>query len=438
MSDMSIRVHHLTRVEGHGNIVVNVSNGRIEKCEWQVPEAPRFFEAMVRGRHYTEVARVTSRICGICAIGHTLASVKATEAALGMRVTRQTKLLRRLLKHAETFDSHVLHVLFLAAPDLVGVPSVFPLVGTHPEVVRAALRLKRFGHEWGALLAGRTTHPTRVVPGGFAALPTDEELAALAKRLKREVLPDLKAVVELVASLAGRFPAFERPTEYMALWNREEYGLYDGIVQTVTPDGVKQRYALDDYRSCTNEYVVPQSTAKYTRNRLPSYMAGALARLNNNHDQLHPQAKKLAATLGLQPLCFNPYLNTAAQLVEVVHSVHEALRLMDETLTRGIRDEFRVKPTRFGEGVGAVEVPRGILFHRYAYDREGICLGGDCIIPTNQNHGNIQGDFEKLVPELLAARKPEKQVELALEMLVRAYDPCISCSTHYLTVAFVK
>jgi len=438
MSDMNIFVHHLTRVEGHGNIAVNVTDGRIEKCEWQVPEAPRFFEAMVRGRHYTEVARVTSRICGICAIGHTLASVKATEAALGMRVTPQTKRLRRLLKHAENFDSHVLHVLFLAAPDLVGAPSVFPLVGTHPEVVKAALRLKRFGHEWGATLAGRTTHPTRVVPGGFAALPTEAEIAELAKRIKREVLPDLRAVAEVVVSLAGRFPAFERPTEYMALSCREEYGLYDGIVQTVTPDGVKQRYALEDYRSCTNEYVVPQSTAKYTRNRLSSYMAGALARFNNNYARLHPEAKKLAATLGMRPLTFNPYLNTAAQLIEIVHSVHEGLRLMNEALTRGIRDEAPVKPTRFGEGVSAVEVPRGILFHHYAYDRDGTCQGGDCIIPTNQNHGNIQGDFEKLVPELLGARRSEKELEHALEMLVRAYDPCISCSTHYLTVSFVK
>jgi coenzyme F420-reducing hydrogenase alpha subunit len=438
MSDMSIRVHHLTRVEGHGNIVVDVAGGRVERCEWQVPEAPRFFEAMVRGRHYTEVARITSRICGICAIGHTLASVKATEAALGMKATFQTRRLRRLLKHAENFDSHVLHVLFLAAPDLVGAPSVFPLVGTHPEVVRAALRLKRFGHEWGAAIGGRTTHPTRVVPGGFAALPTDAEIATLARRIRKEVLPDLKAVVEVVASLAGKFPAFERPTEYMALWSREEYGLYDGIVQTVTPDGVKQRYALADYRSCTNEYVVPQSTAKYTRNRLPSYMAGALARFNNNFEQLHPQARKLAARLGLAPLCFNPYLNTVAQLIEIVHSVHEGLRLMDELGEKGIRDEAPVGPTRFGEGVGSVEVPRGILFHRYAYDADGLCRGGDCIIPTNQNHGNIQGDFEKLVPELLAARQPEKQVELALEMLVRAYDPCISCSTHYLTVRFVR
>ena len=436
--NIRIDVHHVTRVEGHGNIVVNVTNGKIEKCEWQVPEAPRFFEAMVRGRHYTEVARITSRICGICSIGHTLASVKATEEALGIQVSKQTKKLRQLLKHAENFDSHVLHVVFLVAPDLLGVPSVFPLAATHGDVVRRALRLKRFGHEWGSLLAGRTTHPTKVVPGGFSDLPTRADLANLRRRFTEEVLPDVKEILGTVLSVAGKFPAFDRPTEYMAVHSDEEYGLYDGAVQTVLPDGTKQTYKVADYRSCTNEYLNAQSTAKWTRNKLASYMAGALARFNNNYDQLHPEAKKLARTLGLEPICTNPFLNSAAQAVEMVHSFHEGIRLTDELLAEGLQEEPPAMPTRYGEGSSAVEVPRGILFHHYTYDKNYICEGGDCIIPTNQNHANIQLDFEKLVPELLAAKKTEKEIEHGLEMLVRAYDPCISCSTHYLDVSFVR
>ncbi|MFB3852688.1 MAG: Ni/Fe hydrogenase subunit alpha [Vicinamibacterales bacterium] len=437
-TNIKIDVHHLTRVEGHGNIIVNVADGKVEKCEWRVPEAPRFFEAMVRGRHYTEVARVTSRICGICSVGHTLASIKATEKALGIPVSPQTVKLRRLAKHAENVDSHVVHVLFLAAPDLLGAPSVFPLVQTHGEVVRRALRLKRFGHEWGSLLAGRTTHPTRLVPGGFAELPTTADLKKLRQRFLDELVPDFEQILPVVVSLADKFPSFERPTEFMAVHSEEEYGLYDGDVQTVTPDGVKKLYPVEDYRKCTNEYVHPFSTAKYTRNRMASYMAGALARFNNNHDQLHPEAKKLAALLGLKPLCFNPYLNTVAQVVEIAHSVHESLELLDELISDGIRPEEPGKPTRCGAGASAVEVPRGILFHHYEYDEAFNCLGGDCIIPTNQNHANIQFDFDKLVPELVAAEKSEKEMELALEMLVRAYDPCISCSTHYLDVKFVR
>src|SRR5512139_3398419 len=268
--NLSINVHHLTRVEGHGNIVVDVKNGKIEKMQWQVPEAPRFFEAMVRGRHYTEVARITSRICGICSIGHTLASVKATENALGIQISPQTYKLRTILKHAENVDSHVLHIYFLVAPDLFGAPSVFPLVPTHTEVVVRALRMKRVGHEWGSLLGGRTTHPNRAIPGGFAEYPTEAELKNLKQRLI-DLQPDLDATVQTVLSVAGKIPPFERQTEYMALSSDKEYGLYDGLIQTVMPDGKKQRWPVAEYKSVTNEYVVPQSTAKYTKNKMASY-----------------------------------------------------------------------------------------------------------------------------------------------------------------------
>lgn len=436
-TETRIHVHHLTRVEGHGNIVVNVTNGKVETCEWQVPEAPRFFEAMIRGRHFSEVARITSRICGICSVGHTLASLKATEAALGIEISDQTRRLRELLKHAENFDSHVLHVYFLAAPDLLDAPSVFPLVETHGDVVARALKLKRFAHEWGSLIGGRTTHPTTAVPGGFSKLPTEADLRQLKDRLIAAV-PDLEATVATVASLAGKIPAFDRPTEYIALASDADYGVYDGLVQALLPTGAAQRYPVGFYRSVTNEYMVETSTAKWARHRLDSYAVGALARLNNNFDRLHPEAKKAAEALGIRPICTNPYLNTVAQVVEIVHSAYDSLRIIDELLSAGIRDEAPVKPTRYSSGAGAVEVPRGILFHEYAYDRAGMCLGGNCVIPTNQNHANIQLDFEKLVPELLAADKSEQEIELALEMLVRAYDPCISCSTHYLDVSFVR
>lgn len=437
--NININVHHLTRVEGHGNIIVNINNGNIEECKWQVPESPRFFEAMVRGRHYSEVARITSRICGICSVGHTLASVKASEAALGIKNTKQTIKLRRILKHAENFDSHILHVGVLVAPDLLGAPSVFPLVATHGAVVAVVLRLKRLGHEWGSLIGGRTTHPTTVLPGGFSKIPTKEELKNL-KKIMLDRADDIKILLDTVASLAPNFPAFDRPTEYMAVSNDENYGLYDGEIQTVLPDGTKERWPFSKYKSVTNEYVSPDSTAKYTKNKMESYAAGALARFNNNYDMLHPEAKKIAEALGMKPIVTNPYLNSAAQVVEAVHSFYESLTLIDELIAdSGYNDEEElVKPTKYSSGASAVEVPRGILFHDYSYDNDGMCLGGNCIIPTNQNHANIQQDFNKIVPELLESGKSEKEMELALEMLVRSYDPCISCSTHYLDVKFVK
>ncbi len=229
-NNVNIDVHHVTRVEGHGNIRVNVNNGKLEKCEWSVVEAPRFFEAMVRGRHFTEVARITSRICGICSVGHSLASVKATEDALGIHITEQTELLRRIALHGENLDSHILHVLFLVAPDLLGVKSVFPLAKSQPEVVKLALRLKRLGHEWGSIFAGRTTHPTKIVPGGFADIPTEEEL----KELKQKILDresDLTEALYILKSVAQNIPDFTRETEFIALIDDYEYGLYDGKIR---------------------------------------------------------------------------------------------------------------------------------------------------------------------------------------------------------------
>jgi coenzyme F420-reducing hydrogenase alpha subunit len=224
----------------------------------------------------------------------------------------------------------------------------------------------------------------------------------------------------------------------MAVSSDDEYGLYDGYVQTILPDGNRAKYAVADYRSCTNEYVSPKSTAKFAKNRLDSYAAGALARFNVNYDQLRPEAKAVAEKLGIQPICTNPYMNSVAQVVEIVHSVYEGLRLIDELIADGIVDEQLVQPTKFGTGASAVEVPRGILFHEYSYDDEGFCTEANCIIPTGQNHANIQGDFDALVPWLLEAGKSEDEMRLALEMLVRAYDPCISCSTHHLDVEFVR
>lgn len=435
--DMNINVHHVTRVEGHGNIVIDVKGGALEKCEWQVPEAPRFFEAMVRGRHYTEVARITSRICGICSVGHTLASVKATESALGMKISEQSTILRRLLKHGENFDSHVLHVYFLIAPDLLGAPSVFPLAVTHGEVVKRALRMKKLGADWASLVSGRSTHPTKVVPGGFASLPTEEQLKNLKQGIL-DIVPDAVETFKLLQQLAPSIPGFTRETEYVGLVDTVEYGLYDGKIGCFMPDGTVELIDVADYRKVTNEWVSPLSTAKYTKHNIGSYMAGALARINLNFDMLHPEAKKIAEGLGFSTPCFNPYMNSVAQFIEAIHSAYMGVTYIDQLLEAGIKDEAPVKPTKYSRGAGSTDVPRGILFHEYEYDSDGFCTMGNCIIPTNQNHANIQLDLEKLVPEMLGADKNEKEIELACEMLVRAYDPCISCSTHYLDVEFKR
>ncbi|MEA3338390.1 MAG: Ni/Fe hydrogenase subunit alpha [Chloroflexota bacterium] len=429
MTTINIDVHHVTRVEGHGDIVVDVENGEIKECRFEVVEAPRFFEAMVRGRPYHELSHITSRICGICAVGHSTASLRATENALGVEPSEQTVLLRKLLFHGEIIDSHVLHTYYLVAPDFLGVGSVIPLVETHRAVVERALKIKKLSGDLCAMIAGRHTHPIAMAVGGFTHTPTETELRDMKARLE-DARADMDETVALFATLP--WPDFERETEYVSLQKEDEYAFIDGEI--VTTDGFT--YPIEDYRKATNEECVPFSTAKWTHHNRESYMVGALARFNNNYDQLHPKAKEAAVKLGMKPICYNTFLNSGAQVVEMVHCVEDSIEIVDELLTRGIQPE---KPpeveVKACEGVGACDVPRGILFHNYVYDENGICTEANCIIPTNQNMANLNHDMQALLPQIMD--KPQDEIRLMLEMLVRAYDPCISCSAHFLNVTFV-
>jgi sulfhydrogenase subunit alpha len=422
---VKVDVHHVTRIEGHGNIRVRATDGKVESIEWQVPEAPRFFEAMLRGRSWQEVQTVICRICGICSFAHSLASIKATEAALGIQISPQTDLLRMLAFGGEQLESHALHVGYLVAPDLLRVNSVIPLASSHPQVVAAVIRAHRLGNEWMELLGGRRTHPVSFRPGGFGKLPTEAELRGLKDRLAA-IVPDLSLIAETVASLAGGIPAFERPTEYVALVEPGVYTFYHGQIGSTD---THERLPVDRFEEVANEYVIAQSTAKWARWHRDCYAVGSLARFKLSHRHLHPLAAKTARLLGLQTTCCNPYTNSLAQVVEAVEVVETGLEQIDTLLTGGIKPETprKVQP-KAGVGVGAVEAPRGTLFHKYTYNERGLCTAANVCIPTNQNHGNIQKDFEGLLPKVIG--RDEAEIRLLLEMLVRAYDPCVSCSTH--------
>lgn len=429
----NINVEHVTRVEGHGNIVLDVKQGKIKKIQWQISEAPRFFEAMLRDRPYDELRAITSRICGICSIGHSLASLKATEDALGLEITDQSQILRRLAINGENMQSHILHVGYLAVPDLLGVGSVFPLVGSkNQDVLLKIVKLHRLANEMSDLICGRTTHPIRLVVGGFSLVPTEKELIDLRCKLKQG-LETVKEVADAIKKVVDVFPDFKRETEYIGLISDKEYAFYDGDIAS-TDTGRHPDYK--NYKEIMREYLVPYSTAKHAKHNRESYMVGALARFNLNSKKLHPIAQQIAKLFDLNAICYNPFMNNIAQLVEVVHNIEDSITWIDKLEEQGIEDESPVDTEpKEGRGVGIVEVPRGILVHDYILDKNGRCTKANCIIPTNQNHANIQKDMESLVP--IIVDKKEKEIELTLEMLVRAYDPCISCSTHYLDVKFV-
>jgi sulfhydrogenase subunit alpha len=426
---VNINVHQVTRLEGHGNIVLNATNGKVEEIRWEVPESPRFFEAMLLGRHFQDVPHIASRICGICSIAHSTASIQATEAAFGIQPSQQVILLRKLLYNAEILESHVLHTLFLAAPDFLGTDSVFPLLETHKDIVLMALRFKKLAYYFAEILAGRKTHPISCVVGGFAKLPKLDDLKAIKTKLE-DTLIDFNTIIALFKTLS--IPKFTRETEYIALKDDKEYAFISGDIASSDSGTIP----INGYLEVTNEFCVPHSTAKYTKHNRDSYMVGALARFNINHNQLLPRAESLARELGLNAPCHNPFMITVVQLIETVHAIEDSINIINQIISSGLKEEENKIKVRAGRGIGAVEAPRGILFHDYTYDENGILTKANCIIPTNQNHKNIQKDMEALAPSIL--NRPEDEIQHTLEMLVRAYDPCISCSTHLLKLLVKK
>jgi sulfhydrogenase subunit alpha len=422
--DVNVDVHHLTRVEGHGNIVVRIRNGALEEARWDVVETPRYFEVMLKGKHFTSAGLLTARICGICSIGHCLASVAATESAFGVAIPPLAAKLRLLAKHGETLQSHVLHLLFLVAPDFLNLPSAIPLMTDRPEVFQLAARLRSVSNRLCDAVAGRTTHPVSIHVGGMARVPKKRDLVGLKSELESAV-EDLRKIFDLFSSF--EMPDFVRETEFVSLKGQDGYPwIGDRIIST---DGVESQGS--EYLSLTNEYVTEENTSKWCRLSREAFAVGALARYNNNYHLLHPEAREMAADLGLLPPCHNPFMFNAAQLIECVHIAHACGGLIDDILDapESLDAMAPVEP-RAGEGVGVVEVPRGILYHHYEYDDRGRIVRANCVIPTTQNNANIHHDIQALVKEHALRGTTDTEIERLCSMLVRAYDPCISCAVH--------
>ncbi len=427
----NIRIDHVTRVEGHGSIRINTRAGEVEEVKLSIVEAHRFFENFVRGMLPHDVPQTVSRICGICCVGHQLAATKAVEEAQGITISEQTLLLRKLLNQSQFLQSHVLHVFFLAIPDFVGAPSVLPLAKSHPEVVKRALSLKKLANDYTAIFGGRTLHPMANTLKGWRKLPDMAEIEGLYHRLKAAI-PDYQATIPLIKSL--KIPSYERETEFVSLKHPHEYALYEGDIYS---SDLKGSVPVANYRQVTNEFTVAHSTTQWSRWHRESYMVGALARVNNNFAQLHPQAQQVAEELGLKIPCYNPYMNNIAQVVEIIHCAHDSLLQLETLLNRGMQTEDIAYQPRAGVGYGATEVPRGILFHEYTFDSAGRCCGANAVIPTSQNINNIERDMKAFVPQMLPSMGQD-ELALHMEMLLRAYDPCISCSVHMLNVEFVS
>jgi coenzyme F420-reducing hydrogenase alpha subunit len=424
--DLRFQVENLTRVEGEGSLHLRVRDGVVEEAHLEIFEAPRYFEALVVGRTPDEVIDIVARICGICPVAYQMSAVHAFEDLFHVTVHPQVRALRRLLYCAEWIESHALHIYLLHAPDFLGYPSAVELARDHRELVDGGLRLKKAGNHLLAVLGGRPIHPVSVRVGGFSRLPSRAELDALRPSLE-EALALSQATVDVVTGLAA--PPFEREPRLVALKHRGEYPLNDGRI--VSNDGVNLR--ASDWGRAFHEVQVPWSNALQARagDGLP-YLLGPSARVVLAGDQLHPLAKEALERSGaLDSIRRNPYRSIVARAVELVHVCAEALDIIDG-YARPDAPAVAYTP-RPGVAAWATEAPRGLLFHRYVVGDDGKVAAATIVPPTSQNQAAIEADLATFAPEVLDL--PMSEATHRLEQLIRSYDPCISCATHFLDLS---
>ncbi len=424
MKSGTIKVDYLARVEGEGALYIKIKGGAVEDVRLKIFEPPRFFEAFLRGRHYSEASDITSRICGICPIAYQMSAVHAMEDAFGVKVDGQLRALRRLIYCGEWVESHSLHIFLLHAPDFLGYEDAFAMAKDHRAVVERGLRLKKAGNEIVALLGGREIHPINIRVGGFYKLPAPRELLQLAEALKR-ARDEALETVQWTATLD--FPDFEleRDYEFVALRHENEYPFNEGRI-------VSNR-GLDISASEFDEHVIEEQVSysnalRSTLKGRGEYLAGPLARYNLNFDKLSPLTREAAREAGLSSECRNPFQSIIVRSVEVLYACDEALRIIDEYEAPD-RAAVEIVP-RPGVGYGATEAPRGLLYHRYRIDDQGLIADAKIVPPTSQNQKRIETDLRHFVPHYLDL--PKAQLTWRCEQAVRNYDPCISCATHFL------
>jgi len=418
----TIKVDTLARVEGEGALHIKLRGEQVTDVKLSIYEPPRFFEAFLRGRHFSEAPDITARICGICPIAYQMSAIHAIERALGLRIDPAVRLLRRLFYCGEWIESHALHVYMLHAPDFLGYEDVIQMARDHRELVEQALRLKKIGNRVVQLLGGREIHPISAAVGGFYKTPTKRDVQALEEDLKWA----LEASLQTVKVVSGfEFPEFEQDYEVVALSHANEYPLNEG--RLISNRGLNLDAA--EYEDHFIEQHVKHSNALHSiiRGR-GSYLVGPLARFNLNFDKLPAIAQEAARSVGLKPPVQNPFRGIVVRAVELVFACAEALRIINE-YEPPAQPRVEAIP-RVGEGQAITEAPRGILYHRYALDENGMILAAKIVPPTSQNQKRIEDDLREFAAQVVAW--PLDEATWKCEQAIRNYDPCISCATHFL------
>mgnify|MGYP000543984710 CR=1 FL=1 len=418
----TVKVDYLARVEGEGALYIKVKGNEVLDVKFKIFEAPRFFEAFLRGRKYYEVPDITARICGICPFAYQMSSVHAFEDAFGVRVEGPLRELRRLFYCGEWIESHALHAFLLHAPDFLGYDDALRMAKDHPDIVKKALFVKKVGNDVMIRLGGREIHPVSVCVGGFYKVPTKRQVEAMKEDLKK----GLDLSIELLRWVADlKFPDFEQDYEFVSLRHPDEYPFNEGRI--VSNKGLD--IPIREYEDNFVEEHVPYTNAlhSYIKGR-GSYMVGPLARINLNYDKLWDRTRDTLKSIGFKVPCRNPFKSIIARCAETAYSFEEALRIIDEYKEpEKPRVDYEVKA---GRGCGCTEAPRGILYHRYDVAEDGTVLSAKIVPPTSQNQKRIEDDLRAMAPSVM--KLPYEKAVWRFEQAVRNYDPCISCATHFL------
>ncbi len=430
-----IRVRALTRVEGEGGLTVRLRGDAVEDVQLQIYEPPRFFEALLRGRPLEDAIDITARICGICPVAYQMSSVHALEAALGISVAPEIRRLRRLMYCGEWIESHALHIHLLHAPDFFRMDSGLDLARRFPDEIRRGLELKKRGNALLEVLGGRAIHPVNVAVGGFHRIPPREQLERLIPQFEQG-LEDAVAAARWVAGFS--FPDGSRSYDLVALNHPDEYPMNEGTV--VSLSGV--RVQPDAFERTFREHQVSWSTALHSgmvsspQSPPTVYHVGPLARVSLNRDRLSPTAQRLADETGFETPCHSPWRSIIARSLELIHAYEEALDIL-RTLPKTYPSRPVFTPCQ-ATGCAVTEAPRGLLYHRYETDDHGQIAAANIIPPTSQNQRQIEEDLIACLPGILEESSDDADAGRACERLIRCYDPCISCSTHFLTVSFQR
>jgi coenzyme F420-reducing hydrogenase alpha subunit len=425
MPTRTIGVDYLARVEGEGALDLQITDGRVTSAQLRIFEPPRFFEAFLRGRGYAELPDIVARICGICPIAYQMGAVQAIENAFGVTVGGQLRALRRLIYCGEWIESQGLHVLMLHAPDFLGYPDAIRMAQAHGDIVRDGLALKKAGNEIMRVLGGREIHPVNLKPGGFYRLPSKAELAPLAEGLARARDIAIR-LVRWVGTFP--FPELERDYEFVALRHPDGYPITAG--RLISDRGIDIDIA--DYESEFEERHVAHSTALHSViKRRGAYLVGSLARYALNFDRLPAWIQALAREAGLGAVCRNPFRSIVVRAIEIVLACEEALRLIAEYEPPPLAS-MPCEP-RAGVGFGCTEAPRGICWHRYEFAADGTIVSARIVPPTSQNQPSIEADLVAVATPMVD--QPDEAIRDRCELSIRNYDPCISCSAHFLKLS---